>query len=256
MHARDLRLKVAKVADANPSCTRLTGDKINSTSPRPALMPLIYTHHRCHVDMPVATLDSINPQQPFSAAELWSLHQFYFSPAADPHHSVAASPPSSSASAAGTPTAAATAVATAAANATGGATAGVTAGATASSGGSASGSGGDNSGAVGWFDANSSGRGGRGEDSDVEAVTTPRGGVGGGAAGGAGYGFVDQDDEVGPGARRCRRSASIGEEEADELESPRPPSKRYRNSLTKTRIACFPLVQVRCGAVRCGAPLA
>lgn len=71
---------------------------------------------------------------------------------------------------------------------------------------------------------------------------------GGAAAGGGGYGFVDQDDEVGPGARRCRRSASIGEEEADELESPRPPSKRYRNSLTKTRIACFPLVQVRCGA--------
>lgn len=194
------------------------------------------------------------PQQPFSAAELWSLHQFYFSPAADPHHPVAASPPSSSASAAGTPTAATTDIATAAANAsaTATSTAGTTAGASASSGGSGSGSGGGNS-AVGWFDANSRGRGARGEDSDVEAVTTPRGGVGGGAAGGAGYGFVDQDDEVGPGARRCRRSASIGEEEADELESPRPPSKRYRNSLTKTRIACFPSVQVQCGAVRCSA---
>lgn len=50
----------------------------------------------------------------------------------------------------------------------------------------------------------------------------------------------------GAGDRRSRRSSSIGGEDDDEdPDSPLPPSKRYRNGCTKTRIACFPLVQVR-----------
>lgn len=50
----------------------------------------------------------------------------------------------------------------------------------------------------------------------------------------------------GAGDRRSRRSSSIGGEDDDEdPDSPLPPSKRYRNASTKTRIACFPMVQVR-----------
>ena len=115
-------------------------------------------------------------------------------------------------------------------------------------------------GGAGWLDGfsvNGGGKGKGGEDGDIDTAGTPRaaaaggGGGGGGAGAGGGYGFVDEDDGVEPGARRCRRSASIGEEEDDELDSPRPPSKRYRNSLTKTRIACFPLIQVW-GGSGCG----
>lgn len=75
----------------------------------------------------------------------------------------------------------------------------------------------------------------------------------GSAGGGRGFGTglvggvdVHRDDGVGAGARRCRRSSSLGgNEDDDEVDSPRPPSKRYRNSSTKTRIAFFPSLQVR-----------
>lgn len=109
---------------------------------------------------------------------------------------------------------------------------------------------------VGWLDGGCrNGQGGRGgEDSDIATKLPGDGGRGAGAHALAGeYGFSatagvgSPDDGIGAGARRCRRSSSLGEEEDDEADSPRPPSKRYRNGSTKTRIACLPLVQVRYG---------
>lgn len=177
-------------------------------------------------------------QLPFSAAELWSLHQYYFSPPTDPHCASSSSsgpPPSPSLSSAGSASTATAASAAAAAAAAGC--------------------------GVGWLTstgATENGSDARDGNNIMIPGCSPGGvsvaavGSGSGSGSGSGrYGFtagtggvVDVDDGIGAGARRNRRSSSLGQEEDDEMDSPRPPSKRYRNSSTKTRIARFPLIQV------------
>lgn len=85
----------------------------------------------------------------------------------------------------------------------------------------------------------------------VEALGIGRGLAAARGVVGQGGSWDVDEDRVAPGARRSRRSASLGHEQDGEVDSPPPPSKRYRNnttnssSSTKTRIACFPAVEVR-----------
>ncbi|CAM9502492.1 unnamed protein product [Ectocarpus sp. 13 AM-2016] len=177
-------------------------------------------------------------QLPFSAAELWSLHQHYFSPPLDHHPSPSSH--SSPTSAASTPSpstcpskagpgrtwAAAAAAAAAAATCGGGLVNGLA------------------------IARDIEGRGG-----NPAGVLGPPGGGSRGCRG-------EEEAEVGAGARRSRRSASMGQEQDLEVDSPPPPSKRYRNnsagassgsssfSSTKTRIACFPSVEARVRALK------
>lgn len=91
------------------------------------------------------------------------------------------------------------------------------------------------------------GRGGCGESDGTSIMGTDGAGGGGG-----GEGFLTSVDGVigkgaGAGARRTRRSSSLGgqyDDHEDDIDSPRPPIKRYRNASTKARIACYPHVQV------------
>lgn len=183
-----------------------------SVPPKPK--PLIsYSSSRCK-----------KTQLPFNAAELWSLHQFYFSPAPQDPHSIPTTAEGPSATAAPfTPASSATTGARGVTSNVGGRLdAGIAKGSPRGN----------------THSRNASGGGGGGYSDGFSAL------VGVNCA----VPNVSQGDVTpGAGGRRSRRSSSLGgETDGDDPDSPLPPSKRYRNgSSTKTRIACFPLVQVR-----------
>lgn len=194
-------------------------------------------------------------QMPFSAADLWSLRQHYFSPPVEPRSPAITACPSPSTPADPSVPPPIAIAAPAQASSSPAAPPSQPSPATTSCG-------------VWWLDsiclnANGSERGREDSAHTGAGVLHSGGGSGRGGPGGGGYhgfpatvgggvvgsGGGRDDDGVGAGARRCRRTSSMGDEYDDEVNSPRPPSKRYRNSSARIRIACFPAIQVGCPEV-------